>query len=99
MTMTCSFIDIILKSCNRATSWDYLLFAYTKTKVQISDRITAQQMHANLAADQHLCSCYMDGIIPLFSKSEISSLYPSSVAVHSLVCVGPGRKHWSQVFL
>ena len=48
------------------------LFAYAKTKTQIS-----------CADDQHLCFRYMDSTIPLLSKSEMSSLLPSSVAVLS----------------
>ena len=44
-------------------------FAYAKTKTQISE------------ADQRLCFRYTDSAIPLLSKSEISSLSPSCVAV------------------
>ena len=39
------------------------------------------QLRSNCAADQRLCFPYMDSTIPLLPKSEISSLYPSSVAV------------------
>ena len=35
----------------------------------------------NLTAHQHLCFCYIDCTIALLSKSKISSLQPSSVAV------------------
>ena len=50
----------------------------------------ADQLRSNCAADQRLCFRYTDSRIPLLPRSEISSLWPSSVAV-SLVCVGPGR--------
>ena len=40
-----------------------------------------------LAADQHLCFCYIDSTIPLLPKSEISSLLqPFSVVVHPGLC-------------
>ena len=42
-------------------------------------------------ADQRLCFRYIDGTIPLLSKSKISSLQPSSVAVQ------PGlSRTWSE---
>ena len=44
----------------------------------ICENIGAGQLDT---ADQHLCFPYIDSTIPLLSKSEISSLYPSSVAV------------------
>ena len=34
----------------------------------------ADRLCGNHAADQHLCFDYIDGTIPLLSKSEISSL-------------------------
>ena len=51
----------------------------------------ADQLCSNCTADQRLCFPYKDSTIPLLSKSEISILQPTSVAVN-LVCVGPGRK-------
>ena len=44
-----------------------------------------------------LCFCYIDRIIPLLPKSEISSLWPSSVAVQPGLC-RLGRKPRRQVF-
>ena len=41
-------------------------------------------------ADQRLCFRYIDSTIPLLSKSEISSLDPSTVAVQP--GCGPGQK-------
>ena len=46
----------------------------------------ADQLHSNCPADQRLCFRYMDSTIPLLSKSKISSLYPSSVAVQPGLC-------------
>ena len=39
----------------------------------------ADQLRSNFAANQHLCFQYTDSAIPLLSKSDISSLWPSSV--------------------
>ena len=44
------------------------------------------QLHGNRKADQRLCFRYIDIAIPLLSKSEISSLYPSSVAAQPGLC-------------
>ena len=41
----------------------------------------ADQLRSNREADQRICFRYTDSTIPLLPKSEISSLYPSSVAV------------------
>ena len=41
----------------------------------------ADQLRGNREADQRLCFRYKDSTIPLLPKSEISSLYPSYVAV------------------
>ena len=40
----------------------------------------------NHEADQRLCFRYIDSTIPLLSKSEISSLWPSSVDVQPGLC-------------
>ena len=52
----------------------------------ICENKDADQLRGNREADQHLCFRYIDSAIPLLSKSEISSLYPSSVAVQSGLC-------------
>ena len=57
----------------------------------ISENKDADQLRVNREADQRLCFRYTDRIIPLLSKSEISMLYPSSLAVQ-LGFVRPGRK-------
>ena len=48
-------------------------FAYAKTKVQISFAVTAKLISA--------CFRCRDSTIPLLSKSEISSVYPSSMTI------------------
>ena len=46
----------------------------------------ADQLRGNREADQRLCFRYIDSAIPLLSKSEISSLWPSSAAVQPGLC-------------
>ena len=46
----------------------------------------ADQLRGNREADQRLCFRYIDRTIPLLSKSEISSLYASSIAVQPGLC-------------
>ena len=46
----------------------------------------AYQLRSNCAADQRLCFCYTDRTIPLLCNPQISSLYPSSVAVQPGLC-------------
>ena len=58
----------------------------------ICENKDADQLRGYREADQRLCFRYIDGTIPLLSKSEISSLKPSSVAVQPGFCVGPGWK-------
>ena len=51
----------------------------------------ADQLRGNREADQRLCFRYTDSTIPLLSKSEISSLQPSSAAVQPGLC-----RTWSE---
>ena len=46
----------------------------------------ADQLRGNREADQRLCFRYIDSIIPLFSKSEIPSIWPSYVVVQPGLC-------------
>ena len=46
----------------------------------------ADQLHSDCAADQHIIFSYIDSTISLLSKSEISSLQPSSVVVQPCLC-------------
>ena len=58
-------------------SWENWLFAYAKTKTQISFAVTA----CHREADQRLCFRFTDSTIPLLPKTETSSFQPSSMAV------------------
>ena len=52
----------------------------------ICENKDADQLRGNREADQRLCFRYIDGTIPLISKSESSSLKPCSVAVQPGLC-------------
>ena len=53
----------------------------------ICENKDADQLRGNREADQRLCFRYIDSTIPLLSKSKISSLKPSSVAVQPGLCL------------
>ena len=57
----------------------------------ICENKDADQLRGNREADQRLCFRYIDSIIPLLPKSEISSIWPSSVAVQAGLC-----RTWSE---
>ena len=59
----------------------YLSRVVRKPAFCICENKDADQLRGNHEADQRLCFRYTDSTIPLLSKSEISSFYPSSVAV------------------
>ena len=73
-----------------ASFWENLIFAYAKTKPQISCAVTAQLISAFVFATWIVQSLYF-----LNSKFPASS-HP--LWLHSLVCVWPGRKHRRPVF-
>ena len=52
----------------------------------IHENKDADQLRGNREADQRLCFRYIDSATPLLSKSEISSLQPSSAAVQPDLC-------------
>ena len=60
---------------------DYLSLVMKNPAFCICENKDADQLHGNREADQRLCFRYTDSTIPLLPKSEISSLYSSSVAV------------------
>ena len=62
-----------------------------KPTICIGENKGADQLRSNCEADQRLCFRYMDSTIPLFSRSNISRLQPSSVLVQLGLCQ-PGRK-------
>ena len=53
----------------------------------IRENKDAAQLRGNREDDQRLCFRNIDSTIPLLSKSGISSLYPSSVAVQPGLCL------------
>ena len=57
----------------------------------ICENEDADQLRGNREADQCLCFRYIYSTIPLLHIYEISSLYPSSVAVQPGLC-----RNWSQ---
>ena len=61
-----------------------------KSALRICEIKGTDQLLGNGLADQRLCFCYIDKTIPLIYKSEISSLWPSSVVVQCGF-VGPGH--------
>ena len=62
-----------------------------KPDICICENKDADQLRGNREADQRLCFRYTDSTIPLLSKSEISSLYPSSLIVQPGLC-----RTWSE---
>ena len=56
-------------------------FVVRKPSFCICENKDADQLPGNSEADQRLCFRYTDSKIPLLSKSEISSFYPSCVVV------------------
>ena len=57
-----------------------------KSAFCICENKDADQLRGNREADQRLCFRYIDSTIPLLSKSEMSSLWPSSAAVQPGLC-------------
>ena len=57
-----------------------------KSTFCICENKDPDQLRGNREADQRLSFRYIDRTIPLLSKSEISSLLPSAVAVQSGLC-------------
>ena len=57
-----------------------------KPVFSICENKDADQLRGNRETYQRLCFRYTDSTIPLLPKSEISSLYPSSVAVQPGLC-------------
>ena len=64
----------------------HLSLVMRKPTFCICENKDADQLRGYRKADQRLCFRYRDSTIPLLSKSEISSLEPSSVAVQPGLC-------------
>ena len=73
-----------------AASWENRLFAYAKTKTQISFAVTAKLISAFVFATQIIQSLY-------FLKPKFQA-YSLLRWLYSPVCVGPGLKPWRPVF-
>ena len=58
-----------------------------KPTICLGENKDADQLRGNREADQRLCFRYSDSTIPFLLKSEISSLYPSSVLVQAGLCL------------
>ena len=57
-----------------------------KPAFYICENKDADQLRGDREADQRLCFRYTDSTVPLLPKYEISSLWPSSVAVQPGLC-------------
>ena len=64
----------------------YMSRVVRKPAFCIGENKDADQLRGNREADQRLCFRYIGSTIPLLPKFEISSLYPSSVAVQPSLC-------------
>ena len=64
----------------------YLSLVMRKPAFCLCENKDADQLHGDCEADQRLCFRYIDSTIPLLPKSEISSLWPSSLAVQPGLC-------------
>ena len=70
---------------------DKMSLVVRKPAFCICENKDADQLRGDREADQRLCFRYTDSTIPLLSKCEISSIYPSSVALQPGLC-----RTWSE---
>ena len=82
---------IVCCGCVLESNPQYMSRVVRKPAFCICENKDADQLRGNRKADQRLCFRYVDSIIPLLHKSEISSLQPSSVAVQPDLC-----RTWSE---
>ena len=85
-----TIVTCLIIHYNWASLWENGLFAYAKTKTQISFAVTAKLISAFVFATRIVQSLYF-----LNPKFQTSSLL---LWLHSLICVGPGRKPRRPVF-
>ena len=57
-----------------------------KPTICMGENKATDQLRSSCQADQRICFRYTDSTIPILSKSEISSLLPSSVTVQPRLC-------------
>ena len=84
------FAPVLMLSCDKGLSrvkpYYKLSRVVRKPAFCICENIDVDQLCGNRTADQRLCFRYTDSTIPLLSKSEISSLLSSSMAVQTGLC-------------
>ena len=83
--LTCPYNEVPL------THHFYMSLVVRKPDFCICEIKDVDELRGNCEADQHLCFRYTDSTIPLLPKSDISSLYSSSVAVQPGLC-----RTWSE---
>ena len=82
----CVCVHACVRGCVCSDLFIYLSPVMRKPTFCICENKDADQLRGNREADQRLCFRYLDSMIPLLSNSEISSLWPSSVAVQPGLC-------------
>ena len=80
----------LLRGLKWATTWENQIFAYAKTKTQISFAVTAKLISAFVFATWIVHFLFF--LNPKFQASN------HLLWLHSPVCVEPGRKSWRPVF-
>ena len=85
-------LKIVLNEIYRNRKYqNHLSRVVRKPAFCICENKDPDQLRGNREADQRLCFRYTDSTIPLLPTSEISSLWPSSVAVQPGLC-----RTWSE---
>ena len=82
-------LQLCFRICKKQVS--HVSHVVRKPAFCICENKDADQLRGNRNADQRLCFRYTDSTIPLFSKYEISSLWPSSVVAQPGLC-----RTWSE---
>ena len=78
--------QVYYRQMNQPIRQDKMSLDMRKPVFCICENKDTDQLRGNREADQRLCFRYTDSTIPLRSKSEISSLYLSSVALQPGLC-------------
>ena len=79
-------VNFKIKPCLNLHKYKHMSLIMRKPAFCLCENKDADQLRGNREADQRLCFRYTDSTIPLLPKSEISSLYPSSVAIQPGLC-------------
>ena len=87
-----NFSDFVVTVCQKNLNPShYMSPDVRKPDFCICENKGADHLRGKREADQRLCFRNTDSTIPLLSKSEISSLYPSSLIVQPGLC-----RTWSE---